>query len=86
MFVPLADWTHEELVAAMNEATRLSAAAARKRLKAEVEQQQATNRILVIEKELTIRRRMFRKPNPDQMDHEEFIEEMSLGGKIYQER
>jgi hypothetical protein len=34
MFASLADWTHEELVAAVNEATRLSAAATAKRLEA----------------------------------------------------
>jgi hypothetical protein len=39
MFASLADWTHEELVGAMNEATGLSAAATAKRLEAAAEQQ-----------------------------------------------
>jgi hypothetical protein len=82
MFASLADWTHEELVAAaMNEATRLSAAATRKRLEAAAEHELATNRMLEIERELTLRRQMFRKPDPDQKDHDEFVEEMSLGGR-----
>jgi hypothetical protein len=38
MFASLADWTHKELVAAMNEATRLSAATTAKRLEAVAEQ------------------------------------------------
>jgi hypothetical protein len=42
--------------------------------------------MLEIETELTTRRRMFRKLGPDQKDHDEFIEEMSLGGRTYQER
>jgi hypothetical protein len=70
----------------MNDATELSAAATRKRLEAAVEQEVATNRMLEIEKELRIRRRMFRKPDPVQKDHDEFIEDNSLGGRTYQER
>jgi hypothetical protein len=82
MFASLADWTHEELVAAVNETTRLSAAATAKRLEAVAEQQIATNRMLEIDKEWRIRRQLLRaRTDEQQLDHDEFIREQSLGGK-----
>jgi hypothetical protein len=72
----------------MNEATRLSAAATAKRLEAVAEQQVATNRMLQIDKEWRINGVSYcvRVPDEQQLDHDEFIREQSLGVKRYLER
>lgn len=53
----------------MREAERRSEEAMRVRLKVEAEQ--------------AMRRRRLAKPDPDQADHDEYIEEMSLGGQPF---
>lgn len=84
---PLAEWSEHELRVALHEAIADSATATRKRLEAVTENALAVDRMLEIDKEWRIRRQLLRGvPDEQQLDHDEFIREQSLGGKRYLER
>jgi hypothetical protein len=84
---PFGEWSEDELRVARAAAIADSATATRKRLDSVVENGRAVDRMLEIDKELRIRRQLLRaRTDEQQLDHDEFIREQSLGGKRYLER
>jgi hypothetical protein len=83
---PFGEWSEDELRVARQEAIADSATATRKRLEADIESARAIDRMLEIDRELSVRRALTPRPDEYQKDHDEVIRENSLGGRSHKER